>query len=158
MANQQFIFISYRRSDSISEAGRIYDSLSAHFDQECVFKDVFDIPYGVDFVEHLDRAVSQCQVLVAVIGNTWVDVTNAERKRRLDDPEDFVRIEIASALNRNILVIPLLVNDAIMPSSRQLPNDLVSLARRNAACLASNLGDGQPPCLLRLLPLWPALG
>ncbi|MEO1401527.1 MAG: toll/interleukin-1 receptor domain-containing protein [Cyanobacteria bacterium J06635_1] len=133
MANQQFIFISYRRSDSISEAGRIYDSLSAHFGQECVFKDVFDIPYGVDFVEHLDRAVSQCQILVAVIGNSWVDITNAEGKRRLDDPEDFVRIEIASALNRNILVIPLLVNDAIMPSTRQLPDDLVSLARRNAA-------------------------
>lgn len=133
MDNQHFIFISYRRSDSISEAGRIYDSLSAHFGRDRVFKDVFDIPYGVDFVEHLDRAVSHCQILVAIIGQTWVNVTAADGTRRLDDPEDFVRIEVASALKRNILVIPVLVNGATMPSSNQLPADLKPLARRNAA-------------------------
>ena len=133
MTNQHFIFISYRRSDSISETGRIYDSLSAHFGKECVFKDVFDIPYGVDFAEHLEQAVSQCQVLIVVIGNRWLSVTDAKGNRRLDAPEDFVRLEIASALQRDILVVPLLVNGAMMPPSSQLPENLKPLARRNAA-------------------------
>ncbi|MEO0406107.1 MAG: toll/interleukin-1 receptor domain-containing protein [Cyanobacteria bacterium P01_A01_bin.135] len=133
MDSPHFIFISYRRSDSISEAGRIYDSLAAHFGHERVFKDVFDIPYGVDFVTHLEQAVSQCQVLLAIVGNTWVEVAHPDGSRRLNDPEDFVRVEVASALERDILVIPVLVNGAPMPRSDQLPADLKPLARRNAA-------------------------
>ncbi|PSN17779.1 hypothetical protein C7271_15945 [filamentous cyanobacterium CCP5] len=132
MADQPFIFISYRRSDSISEAGRIYDSLAARFGRECIFKDVFDIPYGVDFAEHLDKAVGQCQVLLAIIGNSWLNATDNEG-RRLDNPEDFVRLEISAALKRNILVIPVLVNGAVMPRTKDLPDELKPLARRNAA-------------------------
>ncbi|MBX2863645.1 MAG: TIR domain-containing protein [Leptolyngbyaceae cyanobacterium MAG.088] len=127
------IFISYRRSDSIAEAGRVYDELVEAFGSEQIFKDVDSIPYGADFVEYLDQAVAQCDVLIPLIGRSWLTVTDTHGNRRLDDPYDFVRIEIASALKRDILVIPILVGGATMPGPDDLPEDLKSLARRNAA-------------------------
>lgn len=133
MSKPGSIFISYRRSDSITEAGRIYDKLVDAFDSEHIFKDVDNIPYGADFVEYLDQAVAQCDVLLPLIGPTWLTTTNAQGQRRLGDPNDFVRIEIASALKRDILVVPLLLNGAFMPGPSDLPEDLQSLARRNAA-------------------------
>lgn len=133
MAKPGSIFISYRRSDSIAEAGRIYDKLVEAFGAERIFKDVDNIPYGADFIEYLDQAVAQCDVLIPLIGQTWLNVTDAEGKRRLDDPHDFVRIEIASALKRDILVLPVLLDGAVMPGPADLPEDLQTLARRNAA-------------------------
>ncbi|MEM9151810.1 MAG: toll/interleukin-1 receptor domain-containing protein [Cyanobacteria bacterium P01_F01_bin.3] len=133
MAKFGAIFISYRRSDSINEAGRIYDKLKGIFGDDHVFKDVDDIPYGADFVTHLDKAVAGCDVFIPLIGKNWLNVTDAQGHRRLDDPNDFVRIEIASALNRDILVLPILLSGATMPSASQLPENLQSLARRNAA-------------------------
>ena len=89
------------------------------------------IPLGSDFAEELDKAVAQCQVLLVIIGKTWVTVTEADGTRRLDNPDDFVRIEVESALKRNIPVIPILLEGANMPKRSQLPKSLHTLARRN---------------------------
>ena len=126
------IFISYRRSDSAPWAGRIYDRLTAHFGKDVIFMDVDTIEAGVDFVDVLQNAVQSCDVLVALIGRRWLDIKDGTGKRRLDNPEDFVRIEVATALERDIRVIPVLVDGVSMPYSTELPNNLKSLVRRNA--------------------------
>ncbi len=125
------IFVSYRRSDSADVSGRIYDRLIARFGKNLVFKDVDSIPLGIDFKEYLDRKVSECDVLLAIIGDHWIDARDANGKRRLDDPADFVRIEIESALERGIPVIPLLVHGAQMPAEENLPFSLRKLVYRN---------------------------
>jgi len=126
------IFISYRRADSAGYAGRIYDRLTAHFGEDAVFMDVDTIEAGLDFVEVLQNAVQSCDVLVALIGQRWLTVKDENGERRLDNPEDFVRVEIAAALDRNIRVIPVLVDGTTMPRSTELPRNLKPLARRNA--------------------------
>ena len=128
---QLTITINYRRTDSAAEVGRIYDSLVQQFGNDQVFKDVDAIPFGVDFREYLNEAVSKCSVLLAVIGKDWLTVTDEAGNRRLDDPADFVRIEIEAALKRSIPVIPILVQGASMPMSADLPPSLESLAYRN---------------------------
>jgi tetratricopeptide (TPR) repeat protein len=126
------IFISYRRQETAWPAGRLYDVLVEHFPPEQVFKDVDNIDPGDDFVERITAAVASCDVLLALIGPNWLTITNKKGQRRLDDPEDYVRIEIETALMRKIRVIPILVDDAKMPSSDELPPALVPLIRRNA--------------------------
>jgi TPR repeat protein len=126
------IFISYRRDDASHPAGRLYDRLSAHFTQSQIFIDVDNIPPGIDFVEVIEQSVGSCNVLVAVIGKRWLSSADEEGRRRLDNPEDFVRLEIATALKRGIRVIPVLVDGASMPRSGELPDDLKSLVRRQA--------------------------
>lgn len=129
--SQGNLFISYRRSDSADIVGRIYDSLVEVFGRESIFKDVDSIPLGVDFKQYLDQKVSECRVLLAVIGDDWLDARDAQGQRRLDDPDDFVRIEIQSALERDIPVIPLLVRGAQMPDEDRLPPDLHKLVYKN---------------------------
>jgi len=126
------IFISYRRDDSAAHAGRLYDRLEYHFGQGQVFMDVDAIKPGLDFVEVVQEAVSVCDGLVAVIGKEWLHVSNPEGGRRLEDPDDMVRLEIATALERGIPVIPVLVQGAQMPRGNDLPNGLKPLANRNA--------------------------
>jgi hypothetical protein len=125
------IFISYRREDSAYAAGRLFDRLSDHFGADHIFMDIDTIQLGVDFVNRIETAVEACDVLIAIIGNKWVDVTDSEGQRRLDNPNDFVRLEISSALARDIHVIPVLVDDASMPDSTDLPDDLAWIARRH---------------------------
>jgi hypothetical protein len=125
------IFISYRRSDSAPYAGRLFDRLTAHFSDPQVFMDL-EIKPGDDFVERLEEGVGHCDVLLVLIGPGWLGAEDAEGARRLDDPEDFARIEIMAALNRDIRVIPVLVGRAVMPSARDLPTGLMPLARRQA--------------------------
>jgi len=125
------IFISYRRSDSADIAGRIYDRLIDKFGRGPIFKDVDSIPLGVDFKEYLDKKVSECNILLAVIGKHWLDASDASGKRRLEDASDFVRIEIESALQRGIPVIPLLVQGAQVPHEEHLPASLRKLVYRN---------------------------
>src|ERR1019366_7222492 len=131
------LFISYRREDTEGLTGRIYDRLLGRFGRESVFIDVDTIPYGVDFVDHLAAAVSQCDILLAVMGEQWLNVCHKEGphqgQRRLDKSDDFVRIEIQAALDRNIPVIPVLIGKTVMPAQEQLPTDLKKLSRRNAA-------------------------
>lgn len=126
------IFISYRREESAGHAGRIYDRLRERFGRGRVFMDVSAIEPGVDFVEAIDRAVGSCAVLLVIIGRRWLDCTDAAGRRRLDDPRDFIRLEVGTALRRNIRVVPVLVQDATMPGEPELPDDLKLLARRNA--------------------------
>lgn len=128
------VFISYRRADSITITGRIYDHLVRAFGDDHVFKDVDDIPVGVDFRRVLQNEVGGCDVLLVIIGPQWLRLTDEQGRRRLDDPHDFVRIEVAAGLTRqNVLVVPVLVSGATMPAPADLPPDLVNLAYRNAA-------------------------
>lgn len=126
------VFISYRRDDSAAYAGRLYDRLTAHFGQDQVFMDIDQIGPGEDFVETIQRTVSASETTVVLIGKGWLSATDADGKRRLDDPDDFVRLEIATALERKIKVVPVLVGGAAMPKTSQLPESLALLARRNA--------------------------
>jgi hypothetical protein len=126
------IFISYRREDSIAHAGRLYDRLSTHFGRDGVFMDIDTIDLGVDFVDALMQTVASCDVLIAVIGKQWLNARDEEGRRRLDNPEDFVRVEISAALERGVRVIPVLVGGSRMPQSADLPDQLAKLARRNA--------------------------
>ena len=125
------IFISYRRNDAAYVTGHINDLLRHEFGDEAVFTDVDNIALGVDFRAVLDETVSQCQVLLAVIGSEWVSAKDGDGQLRLHDPADFVRIEIESALNRNIPVIPLLVSGATMPAAEDLPESMHGLVFRN---------------------------
>jgi uncharacterized membrane protein YhaH (DUF805 family) len=126
------IFISYRRGDSQGATGRLFDRLLQHFDHTEVFMDVDDIEPGVDFVQALDEQVANCTAFIAVIGPDWLTARDHADRRRLDDPNDYVRLEIESALKRDIRVIPVLVDGARMPRSEELPESLRPLARRQA--------------------------
>lgn len=132
------IFISYRRSDSADIAGRIYDRLTGRFGRNPIFKDVDSIPLGLDFKEFLDAKVSECSVLLAIIGDRWLEAIDELGERRLNDPADFVRIEIESAMKRGIPVIPLLVRGARMPREAELPEGLKKLAYRNGIPIRSD--------------------
>ncbi len=125
------IFVSYRRDDSRHQAGRLYDRLVAHFGAEQVFKDVDSIPLGLDFREVLTERVAGCDVFIAVIGDAWLSIAGKSGTRRLDDPGDFVRIEIEAALSRQIPVIPVLVGNASVPQAEELPESLLTLSYRN---------------------------
>lgn len=127
------IFISYRRSDSIREAGRIYDYLENRFGREAIFKDVDTIDAGDDFRDRVKEAVGQCQILLAVIGANWLRAEDEAGRQRLENPADWVRLEIETALNRNIRVIPILLDGVPMPRPDDLPVALQALAYRNAA-------------------------
>jgi TIR domain len=127
------IFISYRRrGEGAGYGGRIADKLVEHFGKEQCFRDVDDIESGIDFVTTIREAVGTCEVLVAVIGPDWLTQSNDKGMRRLDDPRDFVRLEVAAALERDIRVIPVLVGGAEVPVEGQLPQVLEALSRRQA--------------------------
>jgi uncharacterized membrane protein YhaH (DUF805 family) len=130
------IFINYRRGDDQAAAGRLYDRLLQHFDREQLFMDVDAIEPGVDFVKSLDEQVAACIAFIAVIGPRWLNARNHDGSPRLDNPTDYVRVEIESALKRDIRVIPVLVDGASMPQPSDLPPSLQALARRNAVEIA----------------------
>jgi len=125
------VFISYRRDDSAGYAGRLMDRLDREFGRDLVFMDVDAIPLGTNFSKVLHEEVAKCGVLLAVIGPNWADARDEHGNRRLDNPNDFVRIEIAAALQRNIPVIPILLEGARIPKATELPEDLKELALRN---------------------------
>jgi TIR domain len=125
------VFLCYRRDDSAAFAGRVQDRLALEFGRDLLFMDVDAIPLGVNFASALRDAVARCEVLLAVIGPNWLDARDDTGTRRLDDPNDFVRIEIGAALQRNIPVIPILLDGARVPRRNQLPKELEELAMRN---------------------------
>jgi hypothetical protein len=125
------VFISYRRSDQPALAGRIYDRLEQKFGPRQVFMDVASIAVGRDFVEALDESLTHCKALIVVIGKDWLTATDVSGDRRIDNPDDYVRLEIETALRRNILAIPLLIDGTPMPHAVDLPGDMKPLARRN---------------------------
>lgn len=128
------IFISYRRSDSSGYVIAIYNELLKEFSADQLFRDISAIEYGADFVEAIQSAVWACDVQLVIIGPQWLTASDKDngKARRLDDPHDFVRLEIESALERDIAIIPVLVGGAVMPTEAQLPSQLRRLARRNA--------------------------
>jgi hypothetical protein len=126
------VFISYRREDSAAYAGRLFDILSTEFGAENTFMDVDDIEGGDNFVTVIDRNLDVSDALLAVIGRDWLSVTEQSGGRRLDNPHDFVRVEIAKALERGIRVIPVLVGGAALPRPDELPANLQPLCQRQA--------------------------
>lgn len=126
------LFISYRREDSAAYAGRLHDRLVARFGQERVFMDVDAIGPGQDFEAVIRARMETAQVALVLIGRRWLDARDAAGQRRLDDAGDFVRLEIAAALQRGITTIPVLVGGAAMPSPDELPDGLRALATRHA--------------------------
>lgn len=135
------IFLSYRRDDSAGYAGRVAERLFQAFGHASVFRDVDDIKPGVDFTEEIGRAVGNCDVLIALIGPRWLNAADSTGRRRLDNPQDYVRIEIGSALERKIRVIPVLVQNADMPGAESLPEPLKPLALHQAIELSDTRWD-----------------
>jgi hypothetical protein len=145
------IFISYRRGDTAYPAGWLYDRLVDRYGDGQVFKDVNSIELGDDFVEVITTSVGSCDVLLALIGEEWLTITDADGRRRLNDADDFVRLEIEAALKRNVRVIPILVGGATMPHAEELPPSLSRLARRQALELSPARFDFDTGRLLKVL-------
>ena len=148
------IFINYRRDDSSGYAGRVYGALEAHFPHDLLFMDVDSIDPGLDFLEVIEQALAQCVVMLVIIGKDWVETRG---QRRLEDPDDYVRLEIEHALARKIRVIPVLVKGATMPTSPNLPQSLVSLIRRNAVELSDTRWEYDTGKLVEALKKYPVL-
>lgn len=129
------IFINYRRGDDPGFTGRLFDQLEQAFSPDQLFIDVDNIEPGLDFVSVIDSQIEASDVVLAVIGQGWLQATDDSGNRRLDNPNDFVRLEISSAIQQNKHLIPVLVNNAQMPDSEDLPEPLKPLARRNAVRL-----------------------
>jgi TIR domain len=142
------IFISYRREDAEGQAGRLFDDLSEHFGRNAVFMDVAGIKKGLDFRRVIEEHVSSCGVLLVIIGKRWLSVTDGKGKRRLDDANDFVRLETAAALSRGIPVVPVLVQDAARPTEQDLPDALKELAFRNGTELTHARWDSDVKSLI----------
>lgn len=137
-AGQGGIYICYRRQETAPYARLLREELSRRLGADHVFMDVDSIEVGLDFTEAIQRAVDACQILLALVGPLWLTVTDAEGRRRLDDPDDIVRLEIEAALARDVRVIPVLVDNTPMPRRQELPESLAPLARRNALELSYN--------------------
>jgi hypothetical protein len=125
------IFISYRREGSAGYAGRIHDVLQREFGRDSIFMDVDSMPLGSDFTRVMRDEVSKSEALLAVIGPDWLDVRDPEGKRRLENPNDPVRVEIGAALQKKIPVIPILLDGVKIPAAEHLPKELEEL--RSAA-------------------------
>src|SRR5271166_2404351 len=132
------IYLSYRRMESAAYAGRLYDHLIRHFGRGSVFMDIGGIARGQEFPRAIESALNACEVVLVVIGNGWGSCTRQDGRRRLDDPNDWVRLEVAAALHRNVLVVPVLVEGARLPDPACLPEELRPLCQRHA-CELSDL-------------------
>src|SRR5688500_12370184 len=149
------IFISYRRDDAAGEAGRLADHLARRFGQGRVFIDIDTIAPGTDFTAELERALAGVTVVLVIIGRRWLAAADAQGNRRLDAPDDFVRREIVTALQRGTRLVPVLVQNAAMPSPAELPEPLRPLASRQAMAIqheefgadAQRLADAIAPLL-----------
>ena len=126
----QGIFISYRHDDTALAAGLLADRLRQRFDAGHVFRDFDSTEPGLDFRQAIGDALESCAVALVLIGPTWIRATDAQGRRRLDDPSDFVRVEIETALARDLRVIPVLVGHASMPGADALPNSIAELIYR----------------------------
>jgi formylglycine-generating enzyme required for sulfatase activity len=135
------VFISYRRDDTGGYSLLLFDRLARVFGRNQIFMDIDSMEPGKDFIEVIRRAVSSCDVLLVLIGKQWLSIADDSGRRRLDVSEDYVRLEITAALERNISVIPVLVRGAPMPSSEELPEPLRPLARRHAVALSDERID-----------------
>jgi TIR domain len=146
------IFISYRRDDSRYQARMIYEAFLRRMPRENVFMDIDTIPLGVNFVKVLEGWVEQCEVLLVLMGEDWANSTDPKTgKRRLDNPKDFVRVEIRGALTRDIPVVPVMLDGAEIPDEHQLPDDIKGLLSRNAEFVEYRNFDADVQRLLKKL-------
>jgi hypothetical protein len=145
------IFISYRRSDSQGESGRLFDDLVRQFGKTAVFMDVLGIDAGRDFRRAIDDSVQSCSVLLAMIGSLWLEAADEQGSHRLENEADYVRLEIAAALRRDIPVVPVLLRGAKMPRSVQLPAEIADLAYRNAVELSHARWKSDAQVLIKAL-------
>lgn len=145
------IFINYRRQDTAWQAVALYHRLAERFGEEQIFKDVDNIRLGEDFTKKITEEVESCDILLALIGKGWLDASDDDGTRRLDDPDDFVRLEIEAALNRDVLLIPILVDGASMPAPDTVPASIGPLVRRQALELNPNRFSGDTDELLEVL-------
>lgn len=129
------IFVSYRRDDAAHVTGRIHDFLASRFGAGKVFMDVDSVAPGEDFVSKIGDTIAACDVFLAIIGPGWLEARTADGRRRIDLPQDFVRIELAAALSRGVKIIPVLVDGAEMPRQEDLPEDVALMVRHNAVFL-----------------------
>ncbi|HEY6671653.1 MAG TPA: toll/interleukin-1 receptor domain-containing protein, partial [Solirubrobacterales bacterium] len=126
------LFICYRREETAAHAGRLYDALVAQFGEPNVFMDI-ELEPGIDFVDHIREVVGSCHVLLVILGPKWATLSDGADHARIGDEDDFVRLEVETALRRSdVRVIPLLVGGARMPHSDELPEAVRGLTRRNA--------------------------
>ena len=142
------IVISYRRSSYDAIVGRIRDKLVSHYGDDAVYMDVDNIPYGIDFRQHINKALSEGDVVIAIIGPKWVGPMRG-RKARIFDDADPVRVEIETALNRGIAVVPILVDGAKMPKQTDLPESIGQLAFHNAATVDAGRSSSLPTARTR---------
>ena len=131
VASRMLAVISYRRADSQDIAGRIADHLRHRLGERQVFLDTGSIPAGADFRQTIQQALRRRGVLIAIVGPEWMAARHGAPER-INDPDDPVRMEIATALAEGLPIIPVLVNDASMPAANELPGDIKDFAYRNA--------------------------
>lgn len=150
------VFINYRREQTAGEARALYNDLVKLLGADRVFMDVDNIALGRDFREVLRERLADCEVMLALIGRGWADAADAEGRRRLDQAGDFVRLEIATALARNVAVTPVLLQDTHMPQADQLPDDLKAMAFRNGFSISHATWESNVNEMVRRLGLAPA--
>jgi hypothetical protein len=157
------VFISYRRSDTAGEATALYSDLAAVIGKDSVFMDVDKIALGRDFRQVLREHLESCDFMLALVGRNWVEAKNSFGQRRLEDPGDYVRLEIETALKRNIPVTPVLVQDAQMPTVAQLPEEIKDFAYRHGFELSHNRWNSDVQEMIKRLGLskqeksWPTI-
>jgi len=147
------VFISYRRGETDGQARALHNELAARLGRDSVFMDVDSIALGRDFREALRERLASCDLMLALIGKDWINAKDQSGRRRLEDPSDFVRLEISSALRRNIPVTPVLLQGAGVPSEEELPDDLKDLAFRNGFELSHNRWDSDVQEMVKRLGL-----
>jgi hypothetical protein len=135
------IFINYRRDDTSGYSGRLEERLASTFGNDAVFMDLGDIHPGTNFVRAIDESLARCDVMIVLIGRRWLEAEDASGRRRLDKPDDFVRLEIAKALERKMRILPVLVSSATMPSASDLPAPIAGLASIQALELSDERWD-----------------
>ncbi len=131
------IAISYRRSDSEAMTGRIFDRLIAHYGKDAVFRDIDDIPLGIDFRQHINETLLKTNILLAIIGPEWLGQHGGDV--RIQEEADPVRVEVETALRRRVPIIPVLIGSTKMPTAEQLPPGLKDFAFRNAVKVDTGL-------------------
>jgi hypothetical protein len=145
------IFISYRRFDTAGTTGRLHDALCEAFGDQNVFRDVHDIPAGVDFREVLERELESCSIVLVMIGQHYTSIKDEQGNLRLHNPKDFVHMEVASAMEKNKIVVPVLVDGAVMPSPASLPATLQPLVNFNAVIISHDRWKSDVAVLIKKL-------
>jgi TIR domain len=145
------IFLSYRRSDSAGDAGRLYERLASRYEAERVFQDIDTIEPGADLAELINGTVEACDVMLVVIGRRWLETEELSGRRRIDEPRDFVHLEIKAALDRGVPILPVLIQGADPLNYQELPEDIALLAQRQPANITDNRWHDDVDQLIRLL-------